>query len=652
VSGIFALIASSDDGLRRTVDKMADRLRPTPYVRTSATRLNPAVAIGTATLGILPWEPACPVWSADGTIGLWMVGEFFHHDERLAALNQTTGNRVGTNQARFALELYLHEGPEGIAALSGTFQIVIWDARTRDLILINDRIGFYPHYVFRRGRTLVLSPSLAAMLAVPDVPAVPDDIAIAQFLRFQKILGDRTWLEDVSLLPPASIVRFCPDDGTFTSHRYWDWDRIRPLQVRPDEAIEESSAIFDRAVQARMARGSTALLLSGGLDSRLILAFVRDPSTLLTVTYGAPDCLDVETAGRIARVAGSPHEWTPYENGQWVAANADCYFALTDGFQAVIHSHGLTSMAALRDRTEAIVTGWGGGTAVGGYLDEYEWDHRYRATVGEEPLTRIMYEAFCARITWPGLTDAEADALTDSPRGLRLRGLAFDSFRTEFERTQHVDPAVRLDGFYIEQHERRATEYMNVMARGFLEARAPFKDDALVEYFFGLPETIRRTPQLVRGMLHRQSPALTAIPYERDGLPPHPSSIVRLGHRAVRRAKRTWLGWLGQSPQTRLYADYEQYLRTDMRSWAEELLLGARTKDRGLFEPRAVAALWQRHLSGRELWTIGKIMPLITIEQAMRRLCDDGGELSNRSRNQRDEGIAVADSGRDVPTSS
>jgi len=32
--------------------------------------------------------------------------------------------------------------------------------------------------------------------------------------------------------------------------------------------------------------------------------------------------------------------------------------------------------------------------------------------------------------------------------------------------------------------------------------------------------------------------------------------------------------------------------------------------------------LWQRHLSGRELWTIGKIAPLMTVELYLRQTVD------------------------------
>jgi asparagine synthase (glutamine-hydrolysing) len=635
MSGLVAYFTQRDDQIDRVFGTMCKRLEVTPYIRTSGVRIAPAAAVGVASLGIFGWEGATPVCSPEGDVALWMVGEFFHYRDRMAAVEQTLAHPLDGNLAKFALEVYRREGLHGLGALSGTYQIAVWDARTRELALINDRAGFYPHYVFHSGSTLAVAPSLAALMAAPEVSAVPDDVAVAQFLRFQQLLGRRTWVKDASLIPPATILRFRAREGTLTSCRYWDWDQIRPRRTSREDALEECRRLFGAAVEARTASPRTALLLSGGLDSRTILAFVRDPRHQQTLTYGTAGSLDVEIGAQVAGTAGSPHEWEPYQDGRGVSANADAYFTLTEGAQSVIHSHGLSMVRGVRDRADVVLTGWGGGTVVGGYLDSYEWDARYRAITDEAALTRAMHEAFCLRLTWPGLTDDEAAALTRSAFGRRLEGLAYDSFRCEFGRTQHQDPAVRLDGFYIDEHERRATLHMHVMARGYLEARAPFKDNALVSFFFSLPESIRRSPLLIRALLHSQSPGLAAISYEKDGLPPHPNPMIRRAHRGVRRASGAWQRFRGASPRTRLYADYEQYLRTDLRAWAEELLFGDRTRARGWFDRPAVEALWKRHLDGRELWTIGKIMPLITIEQVMRGLFDgtpgDGAAAPNNS---------------------
>jgi len=623
MSGVFAYFSPADTRIPQVCDAMSGRLQVTPQVSTSWTRLLPTAGVGVASLGVHQWETVAPVTSPDSEIALWLIGEFFHCGSQVAAVERGLGHPLHGDQAKFALEVYLKEGPHGLAALSGTFLVAVWDSRSGDLALINDRSGFYPHYIYHRDQTLVVAPSLTAILAAPDVPASPDAVAVAQFTRFQQMLGRRTWVRDVSLMLPATVVRFNCRAGRLATYRHWDWDRLRPYgRINRADALEECSRLFESAVAARTEASRTALLLSGGLDSRTILAFTRDPAHQLTLTYGTAGSLDVEIAGQVARASGSPHEWEPYVDGRWVCANADRYFALTEGAQSIIHSHGLSTMAAARTRADVLLTGWGGGTVIGGYLDSYDWDARYRSITEEDALTRAMYEAFCLRLTWPGLTDDEAAVITRSTFGRPLCDLAFESFREEFAQTRHYDPAVRLDGFYVDQHERRGTLNMHVMARGYLEARAPFKDEALGSFFFALPEDVRRSPWMIRAVLHGRSPVLAAISYEKDGLPPHPSQMIRRAHRGVRRASGAWQRLRGFGPRTRLYADYEHYLRTDLRAWAEELLLGDRTRVRGWFDRAAVEALWERHVSGRELWTVGKIMPLITIEQVMRRLFD------------------------------
>jgi len=76
------------------------------------------------------------------------------------------------------------------------------------------------------------------------------------------------------------------------------------------------------------------------------------------------------------------------------------------------------------------------------------------------------------------------------------------------------------------------------------------------------------------------------------------------------------------SRRATLYADYENYLRNELRSWAEGILFDNRTLERGIFNPEFLRSIWDRHLSGRELHTIGKIAPIMTYEMMLRRFYD------------------------------
>lgn len=71
-----------------------------------------------------------------------------------------------------------------------------------------------------------------------------------------------------------------------------------------------------------------------------------------------------------------------------------------------------------------------------------------------------------------------------------------------------------------------------------------------------------------------------------------------------------------------LYADYENYLRGELCDWADGILFDRRTAEHGIFNPSFLRTLMDRHLSGLEEWTIGKIAPIMTYEMVLRRFYD------------------------------
>jgi asparagine synthase (glutamine-hydrolysing) len=302
---------------------------------------------------------------------------------------------------------------------------------------------------------------------------------------------------------------------------------------------------------------------------------------------------------------------------------ADQHLALTEGLHSWMHGHGISTLAAAREVMDVNLSGWDGGTILGGHLADHQTDDRFRAAPGELTLAQRLYDGFCATFTWPGATEAEAASLFSAPGDAALRGLAFDSFREELTRTAHYPAPYRADYFYLLQHCRRSTQNMVVFARSAIEVRCPFFDYDLVSFLYGLPLHLRASPEVQRRVLTRRMPDLARIPNEKDNLPPHSSRGIRLAHRGLGRARRVANRVVPRWPdRTRLYADYEEYLRGDLRDWAEAILFSPRAAARGLLNPAAVRQLWERHQRGDQHWTIGAVAPLITLELVQRQLFD------------------------------
>jgi asparagine synthase (glutamine-hydrolysing) len=109
------------------------------------------------------------------------------------------------------------------------------------------------------------------------------------------------------------------------------------------------------------------------------------------------------------------------------------------------------------------------------------------------------------------------------------------------------------------------------------------------------------------------------VPYDADEALPHFDANVRTQYLLKRKAKRLLYRstGIGTPQRPKAYADYEGFLRRDMRGWAEGFLFGERLRERGYFDPSFVKALWERHLAGNESWTMGKFASLITIDMAL-----------------------------------
>jgi asparagine synthase (glutamine-hydrolysing) len=213
-------------------------------------------------------------------------------------------------------------------------------------VLVNDRFGLYPLYFSRIGDAFAFAPEIKGVLCAPNVARRLNQTAIAEYTRFQQLLGDKTWFEDVTLLPPASLLRYRPHDGQLTLERYWDWDAIgHQPAIDFDEAVDECIRLFQRAVD-EMARPPrrVGVYLSGGLDGRTILGFLdQQAPPVTTITYGAPGCRDVVYAAELARRAGSRHHWFPLHDGRWILEQAPLHLALTR-MHSWMHAHGMSTL--------------------------------------------------------------------------------------------------------------------------------------------------------------------------------------------------------------------------------------------------------------------------------------------------------------------
>jgi asparagine synthase (glutamine-hydrolysing) len=340
-----------------------------------------------------------------------------------------------------------------------------------------------------------------------------------------------------------------------------------------------------------------------------------------TFTFGVKNSRDAYYASKIAKSEGSRHHYIGFSNANWIKENFDLHLDLTEGFHSWIHMHGIHMLPEARQMIDVNLTGWEGGAIFSHVGDA---DPLLYNAVNNEAFINHLFQRYNQSYTWPSITEAEERSLFSGPLRDVIPCLAYDSFREELTPYLDYRKELRHKGFFIRNSSGRLTRHMVTFCRSHIEVRFPFFDYDVFDFLFSLPIEYRSNNRLYTAMIQAEMPRLTFIPDDYDEFLPTTHKFLRMGQTTLVKVKRRINRHVRMIFPERctLYADYENYLRGELRDWAQGILYDRRTVERGIFNPSFVRTLMDRHLSGSEQWTIGKIAPLMTYEMMLRRLYD------------------------------
>lgn len=586
----------------------------------SITQVDPqnTVAIARIQRGQLTVLP--PSTSSPAGIDLHFHGTLWNEAMLRRQLEQE-GESPGTNVEELLAGLYRAHGTPVFARLNGAFVVVLIDHTAAELVIATDPLGMYPTYWAVHDARLYFAPTVGALLTALSRPDL-DLTALAQYMRFQNLLGERTFFEGIRLIPRATVLRFRLRDGSVATERYVSDGATPATTASFADAVDMVGSLLEQAVRRRSLTPRLALFLTGGLDSRLLLAALRrQGSSVHTFTYGAADSRDVVYARRVARLAGSAHHFYPITEGGWVAAHADAHLRSTDGFHPWMHGHGINVLPSVCESADVLFTGWGGGTVVGGWLDYFNIPAATRNDT--DLLSAQLFQWFTRYFTWPSLSEAEEYVLYAPELAASLRGRAFASMREEVAGYMSCREDIRAELFFVFNHDFRFLQPWTSMLRTAIDTAEPYFDLDLFRGVYSLPARMRGYRLLMRTLLQRWAPRLSLVPYDRDERLPTTIAPVRAVHgwaQALRHKVNTHVARV--FPEYRpLALDYEGWLRSDLKVWGEDLLLSERTLARRLFRPNTLRSLWDGIQSGRPN-LIGKVAPIMSYELMLRRFYD------------------------------
>jgi asparagine synthase (glutamine-hydrolysing) len=250
-------------------------------------------AVGDVTVGdvavVYATGHGAPLDAVDGVV---LVGDAIEGSRRLDARGwRATWSGDGTPPPTDGLHL-------GIAVdADGTLTVDV------------DLFGLLPVLHTTAGDALLVASSPALLRCHPSFRPAIDRAALAALLLTDALVDGDTALRGVRRLPPGHVLRAAPG---------------RAVEERAAWAMPITDALHDVAPQRRLADlfhealldacrrhlpgGRTAMLLSGGLDSRLLIGTLQLAGIDVdAVTFGTSRDTEARYAGNVARSLGLPH---------------------------------------------------------------------------------------------------------------------------------------------------------------------------------------------------------------------------------------------------------------------------------------------------------------------------------------------------------
>ena len=165
------------------------------------------LGLGHRRLAIIDLSPAGhqPMISANKRFILSYNGEIYNFQELRIELERLGHQFFSKTDSEVVLNAWVAWGEDCIHYFNGMFAFSVWDKQKKTLFLVRDRYGIKPLYYGFWGNTLLFGSEQKAILEAPVARKVIDKKALLEYFTFQNIFTNRTLLENIKLLQPASI---------------------------------------------------------------------------------------------------------------------------------------------------------------------------------------------------------------------------------------------------------------------------------------------------------------------------------------------------------------------------------------------------------------------------------------------------------------
>lgn len=374
------------------------------------------------------------------------------------------------------LKSYIEWGKECLNMFEGDFSLAIWDIKKRSLFLARDRFGVKPLYFSYSKKFFRFGSTLQSIIVNKDIDMKLDPKSLHMHFSLHAVVpAPNTIFENIKKVPPGHYL-IINEEKKVILEKYWELDsKDNNLIEDENEAISLIRDLLSKSVEKRLSASDidVGVLLSGGLDSSLIVALAKDKfPKLKTFSIGFED--DKEEKGseffysdQVAKKFNTNHQKYIIDNTVVLSKLPDAFKSMSEPMvaQDAVAFYMLSEL--VRKDVKVILSGQGADEGFAGYfwykkiaLEENNYNNFLKHYVDRsdaelKEFLKIKFKNdYTSRLVQDKLNLINSKTLIGNVLNLDITTLVVD------------DPVKRVDNM--------------TMAWG-LEARVPFLDHDLIE---------------------------------------------------------------------------------------------------------------------------------------------------------------------------
>lgn len=254
-----------------------------------------------------------PMISDGGRYAIVFNGEIYNYAELRQELEAAGCRFSSTGDTEVILAAYKIWGEDCLQRFNGMFAFAIYDGGAgggnASLFFARDRAGEKPFYYSKTPSAFHFASELKAM----DHSSEIELSSLNFYLALGYVPADRCLFQGVRKLPPAHCGRMDLKSGVLTIRRYWSLPKNAPdRNVTGMELAVQAGDLVKDSVRLRLiADVPVGVLLSGGLDSSLVVAAAAHVSTrpieTFTISLPGSSLDEAQHAQKIASHFGTRH---------------------------------------------------------------------------------------------------------------------------------------------------------------------------------------------------------------------------------------------------------------------------------------------------------------------------------------------------------